>query len=225
MIIFKNVSKIYPPDTIALKNIHIHIKPKEFVSLVGVSGTGKTTLVKILIAEQRATKGQIVVGGWDITRIRHNKIPYLRRQIGVVYQDFKLLPKKTAFENIAFALQVCGATRKRIQKIVPRVLKIVGLDGKENRYPQELSGGEQQRVAIARALVHGPKILVADEPTGNLDAANSKEILDLLLKINKIGTTVLFVSHDLTLINSVKKRVIVLDNNEVVFDGVGRYSI
>jgi cell division transport system ATP-binding protein len=225
MIIFKNVTKIYPPDTTALKNINIHIKPKEFVSIVGISGTGKTTLVKILIAEKRVTSGQVIVGGWDITNIRRSKIPYLRRQIGVVFQDFKLLPKKTVFENVAFALQVCGATYSRIKKIVPQVLKIVGLEGKEDRYPIQLSGGEQQRVAIARALVHGPKILVADEPTGNLDAANSKEIVNLLLKINKIGTTVLFVSHDQNLVNSVKKRVIVLDNNEVVFDGIGKYTL
>lgn len=225
MIIFQDVSKIYPPDTAALKNVNLHVRPKEFVSIVGVSGTGKTTLVKILIAEQKTTQGQVIVGGWDITNIKRSKIPYLRRQIGVVFQDYKLLPKKTAFENIAFALQVCGATTDRIKKIVPQVLKIVGLEGKENRYPIQLSGGEQQRVVIARALVHGPKILVADEPTGNLDAANSKEIVDLLLKINKIGTTVLFVSHDQNLVNSVKKRVIVLDNNEIVFDGVGKYVL
>lgn len=225
MIIFKNVSKIYPPNTTALKNINIHINPKEFVSLVGASGTGKTTLVKILIAEKRVTTGQVVVGGWDITNIKRSKIPYLRRQIGVVFQDYKLLPKKTVFENVAFALQVCGARNNRIKKIVPQVLKIVGLEDKGDRYPQELSGGEQQRVAIARALIHGPKILVADEPTGNLDAINSKEIVELLLKINEIGTTVLLVSHDQNLVNSVKKRVVVLDNNEIVFDGVGKYSL
>src|SRR3990167_9967934 len=150
MIIFKNITKLYPPNTTAVKGINLHIKPKEFVSIVGRSGTGKTTLVKLLIAEEKPTEGRIIVGGWDITGIRSNEIPILRRQIGVVFQDFKLLTKKTVFENIAFALQVCGAKRSRIQEIVPQVLKIVNLSGKENRYPLQLSGGEQQRVAIAR---------------------------------------------------------------------------
>lgn len=226
MIIFKNITKFYPPDTFAVKNINLHIKPKEFVSIVGRSGTGKTTLVKILIAEEPPTKGQIIVGGWDITEIKSNEVPILRRQIGVVFQDFKLLAKKTVFENIAFALQVCGASRFRIKEIVPQVLKIVGLSGKENRYPIQLSGGEQQRVAIARALIHRPKILVADEPTGNLDSINTQEIIDLLLKINEFGTTVLLVSHNREVVNYVNKRVVTLDNGQVISDQkVGKYLL
>jgi len=218
MILLQNITKIFPPDTVALNNISLHIKPKEFVSLVGISGTGKTTIVKILTAEEKATQGKIVVGGWDITNIRSSEVPYLRRQVGVVFQDFKLLEKKTVFENIAFALQVSGTTMARIKKMVPRVLKIVGLENKAGRYPVQLSGGEQQRVAIARALVHAPKILVADEPTGNLDKMHAKEIINILTKINEIGTTVLFVSHDWNLVNSVKRRVITLEQNK---EGVG----
>ncbi|OGY50951.1 MAG: cell division ATP-binding protein FtsE [Candidatus Buchananbacteria bacterium RIFCSPLOWO2_01_FULL_56_15] len=226
MIIFKNITKLYPPNTTAVKGINLHIKPKEFVSIVGRSGTGKTTLVKLLIAEEKPTEGRIIVGGWDITGIRSNEIPILRRQIGVVFQDFKLLTKKTVFENIAFALQVCGAKRSRIQEIVPQVLKIVNLSGKENRYPLQLSGGEQQRVAIARSLVHRPKILIADEPTGNLDSFNTREIIDLLLKINEFGTTVLLVSHDREVVNYVNKRVIALGDGQIISDQkIGKYII
>lgn len=218
MIIFKNVTKIYPPNIVALKDINLHIHPQEFVSIVGQSGVGKTTLSRLLIAEERLTKGRIVVGGWDITFINHSEIPFLRRQIGIVFQDFKLLPKKTIFENVAFALEVSGEEPSRIKKIVPSVLKIVGLFDKINRYPEQLSGGEQQRVSIARALVHRPKILVADEPTGNLDSINSKEIIELLLKINEFGTTVLLVSHNREVVNSLKKRVITLDEGAITSD-------
>src|SRR3989344_2576955 len=226
MIIFKNVTKTYPGNVIAVKNINLHIKPKEFVSIVGRSGTGKTTLVKILTAEEPATKGRIIVGGWDITEIKSSEVPILRRQIGVVFQDFKLLGKKTVFENIAFALQVSGADRKKIKEIVPQVIKIVGLTGKEDRYPIQLSGGEQQRVAIARALVHRPKILVADEPTGNLDSINTREIVDLLLKINEFGTTVVLVSHNREIINSINKRVVALDNGQIISDQkFGKYFL
>ena len=226
MIIFRNISKFYPPDSFALKNVNLHIKPKEFVSIVGRSGTGKTTLVKILIAETSATKGRVIVGGWDTTEIKTNEVPILRRQIGVVFQDFKLLEKKTVFENIAFACQVCGTTRSRIKEIVTQVLKIVGLAGKENRYPVQLSGGEQQRVAIARSLVHRPKILVADEPTGNLDSINTREIVDLLLKINEFGTTVLFVSHNREIVNYVNKRVVTMDNGQIISDQkIGKYLL
>ena len=218
MIILKNVNKFYPPDTTALKNINLHIKPKEFVSLVGRSGTGKTTLVKILTAEEKVSSGRVIVGGWDITEIKAGEVPVLRRQIGVVFQDFKLLAKKTIFENIAFALQVCGVNRSRMKEIIPQVLKIVGLTDKADRYPVQLSGGEQQRVAIARALVHRPKILLADEPTGNLDTLNTKEIVDLLLKINDFGTTVLLVSHNQDVVNFVNRRVITLENGQVISD-------
>lgn len=226
MIIFKNISKIYPPDVYAVKNVNLHIKPKEFVSIVGRSGTGKTTLMKILTAEERPTRGKIIVGGWDITSVRKGEVPILRRQIGVVFQDFKLLEKKTVFENIAFALQVAGADRRKIREIIPQVIKIVGLNNKEDRYPIQLSGGEQQRVAIARALVHRPKILIADEPTGNLDSYNTQEIMDLLLKINEFGTTVVLVTHNREVVNSIKKRVVTLDGGVIVSDQkVGKYII
>lgn len=191
MIQFRNVIKIYSKNVTALNRINLHIKPGEFASIVGQSGTGKTTLVKAMIGEERIDRGKILIGGWDITDIRQREIPVLRRQIGVIFQDFKLLPKKTLFENVAFAMQVCGGSPKKIKTIVPHVMKIVGLQEKMNRYPQEVSGGENQRVAIARALVHRPKILLADEPTGNLDSLNANEIIELLLRINKFGTTVI----------------------------------
>lgn len=226
MIKFKNVTKVYQPSTNALKDANLHIKPKEFVSIVGQSGTGKTTFIKLLIAEERLTKGSITIGGWDISRIKHDEVPILRRQIGVVFQDFKLLPKKTAYENVAFALEVVGASRKHIKTVVPQVLKIVGLGDKMNRYPKQLSGGEQQRVSIARSLVHRPKILIADEPTGNLDSINAREIIDLLKKINEFGTTVVLVTHDREVVNSLKRRVITIDQGKVISDQQkGRYVL
>ncbi len=226
MIQFRNVSKIYPPSIVALEDVTMHIKQGEFVSIVGQSGTGKTTLVKLLISEIRPSKGRIIIGDWDITYIRQSDIPLLRRQIGVVFQDFKLLPKKTVGENIAFALEVVGASSKRIKEVVPQVLKIVGLEDKIDHFPDQLSGGQQQRVAIARALVHQPKILVADEPTGNLDSINTKEIIDILKKINEFGTTVLLVTHNREVVNSLKKRVITIDNGRIVSDQEkGRYML
>jgi len=226
MVRLTNVTKIYPPDTAALKNINLHIKSKEFVSIVGQSGMGKTTLVKLLIAEEKSTEGRVVVGGWDITHIRKREVPILRRQIGVVFQDFKLLPKKTVFENVAFAGEVCGEHRRRLREITRQVLRIVGLDDKIDRYPQQLSGGEQQRVVIARSLVHRPKLLIADEPTGNLDSLNTREIIDLLLRINDFGTTVLLVTHNREVVNSLKKRVIALENGQIISDQkVGKYIL
>lgn len=218
MIRLKNVTKLYKPKTIALKDVSLHIKPGEFVSIVGQSGSGKTTLAKLLFAEEGASKGEIVIGDWDISRIRQSEIPVLRRQIGVVFQDFKLLPRKTVEENVSFALEVAGERKKRIREIVPQVLKIVGLADKHHRYPRQLSGGEQQRVSIARALVHRPKILVADEPTGNLDTIHAHEIIDLLKKINEYGTTVVLVTHDRDIVNSLKKRVITLQDGEIASD-------
>lgn len=226
MIEFHDIEKIYPPNTVALSGINLKINAGEFVSIVGQSGTGKTTLIKLLTAEERATGGKISIGDWNISKIRRSEIPLLRRQIGVIFQDFKLLPKKTIFENVAFALEVCGASPGRICAIVPQVLKIVGLEEKADRYPKQISGGEQQRVAIARALIHRPKILVADEPTGNLDSINTREIADLLLKINEFGTTVLLVSHNRELVNSLKKRVVTLDQGTVISDQeVGKYVL
>lgn len=226
MIRFRHVTKYYPPDVYAVKGINLHIKPGEFLSIIGQSGSGKTTLIKLLIAEESLTSGNIIIGGWDISKIHLPEIPILRRQIGVIFQDYKLLPQKTIFENIAFALEVCGAVNKKIKTMVPQILRVVNLLNKADKYPYQLSGGEQQRVAIARALIHRPKILVADEPTGNLDMANTRDIVDLLKKINQLGTTVLLVTHDREVVNMLKKRVVVLDHGEIVSDQqVGRYVI
>ncbi len=218
MIKYIDVVKSYGKSSPALKGINLHIRPGEFVSIVGQSGSGKTTLVKTLIGEEKIDSGQIIVGGWDITNIGQREIPVLRRQMGVIFQDFKLLPKKTLYENVAFAMQVCGGKYKKTKTIVPHVMKIVGLESKMHRYPQEISGGEQQRVAIARALVHRPKILLADEPTGNLDSINTSEIIDLLLRINKFGTTVILVTHNREVVNRLKKRVIVIDSGTIISD-------
>ncbi|MFH0779890.1 MAG: cell division ATP-binding protein FtsE [Parcubacteria group bacterium] len=226
MIKFRQVTKYYPPDTYAVKGINLHIKPGEFLSIIGPSGSGKTTLIKLLTAEEPISDGHIIVGGWNISNIRRHEKPVLRRQIGVIFQDYKLLPQKTAFENIAFALEVCGSVDKKIEKIVPQILRVVNLLDKADKYPCQLSGGEAQRVAIARALIHRPKILVADEPTGNLDLANTREIISLLEKINELGTTVLLVTHDREVVNMLKKRVVALDRGEIVSDqAVGRYVI
>lgn len=226
MIHLSGVSKRFQDGVDALKDVSINIDPGEFVSIVGQSGSGKTTVVRLLISEIRPDNGQIVIGGWDITDIKKHHVPLLRRQIGVVFQDFKLLPKKTVFENVAFALQVAGSARNRIESVVPQVLSIVDLSNKSDRYPQELSGGERQRVAIARALIHRPKVLLADEPTGNLDALNTKDIIDLLLKINEFGTTVVMVTHNKEIVNSLKRRVITLENGRVTQDHkVGKYII
>lgn len=218
MIKFVEVSKSYANKIKILRGINLNIKVGEFVSIVGQSGAGKTTLVKVLIGEERVDEGRVIVGDWDITKINRHDVPFLRRQIGVIFQDFKLLPKKTLKENISFALEVCGAPAAKIKKIVPSVLKIVGLEDKGDRYPREVSGGEQQRAAIARALVHQPKILLADEPTGNLDAINADEIIDLLLRINKFGTTVILVTHNKDIVNRLNRRVVTMDKGIVISD-------
>lgn len=218
MITFEKVYKSYGHKNPVLRDINLHIKPGEFVSIVGQSGAGKTTLSRILIGEERVDSGRVLVGDWDITRISRGDVSFLRRQIGVIFQDFKLLPKKTLSENIAFALEACGASSAKIKKIVPSVLKIVGLEGKGNRYPREVSGGEKQRAAIARALVHQPKILLADEPTGNLDAINANEIINLLLKINQFGTTVVLVTHNKEIVNQLRHRVITMDRGVIISD-------
>lgn len=218
MVEFKNVSKIYPGQQTALKDVNIRIEPGEFVSIVGQSGTGKTTLVKLILAEERPSKGRIVIGGWDITDIKQREIPVLRKQIGVVFQDFKLLPRKTLFENVAFALEVGGEEWDKIQEIVPQVLRIVGLEGKMSRFPNQISGGEQQRVVVARSLAHRPKILVADEPTGNLDSINSRDIIELLKKINDFGTTVILVTHNREIVNDLHRRVITMEDGNIISD-------
>ena len=225
MIKLSGVSKQYTKNSTGLDDVSLHVDAGEFVCVVGQSGTGKTTLIKLLIAEEQPTDGTVEIGGWDITRIKQRDIPLLRRQIGVIFQDYKLLEKKSVIENIAFALQVSGATHKRIQDTVPRVLDIVGLTEKKYAFPHQLSGGQKQRVAIARALVHRPKIL-ADEPTGNLDAINANEIIEIIKKINAFGTTIILVTHDRGIVNRLRKRVITLHDGSVVLDNThGKYQL
>lgn len=226
MIHFKNVTKSYGKEAVALRDVNLHIQPKEFVSIIGQSGAGKTTLSKLLIGQEKPSSGQIVVGGWDITGIKNYEVPYLRRQIGVVYQDFNLLEGKTVEENIAYALEVANVPKKKIKAITQPLLSIVGLEGKGDRYPHQISGGESQRVAIARALAHRPKILVADEPTGNLDTINAQEIIELLKKINEFGTTVILMTHDKDIVNALKRRVVVMEHGALVRDEEsGKYSL
>src|SRR3989344_2717342 len=196
MIKFENVSKIYNSRSTALKNVSFEIKQHEFVSLVGKSGAGKTTVLKLLLAEEKPTNGKIFFNRQNIVDVRQRDLPFLRRQIGAIFQDFKLLPNKTAYENIAFAMQVVGKSEAEIKSDVSKVLDLVGLKDKAGNFPKELSGGEKQRVAIARALVHRPSVIVADEPTGNLDPINTWDIIRLLVKINELGTTVILATHD-----------------------------
>ncbi len=225
MITLHNISKSYSKTKI-LRSINLRIEPGEFVSIVGQSGAGKTTLIKILTGEEKVDDGQVIVGDWDITKISKREVPYLRRQIGVIFQDFKLLPKKTLEENVSFALEVSGGTSAKIKKIVPSVMRIVGLENKKKHYPNEVSGGEQQRAAIARALVHQPKILLADEPTGNLDAINANEIIDLLLRINKFGTTVILVTHNKEIVNRLNRRVVTMEQGQIISDQLrGKYLL
>ena len=226
MIKLTNVSKFYSTSSVGLRDVTLDIKAGEFVSVVGQSGVGKTTLIKLLIAEEKPTKGQVEIGGWNISDIGRSDIPFLRRQIGVIFQDFKLLPKKTVYENVAFALEVAGARSAHIASVVPQVLEIVGLAGKAHRYPTQISGGEQQRVVIARSLVHTPKIIVADEPTGNLDSINAEEIISILKKINEFGTTIMLVTHNRDVVNHLRRRVITLHEGQIVHDSVsGKYVI
>jgi cell division transport system ATP-binding protein len=217
---------MYPNKSVALSGVNLHIQPKEFVTVVGSSGAGKSTLIKLLTREETQTSGKIIVGGVDYDTIKKRDIPYLRRRIGVVFQDFKLLPNRTVFENVAFALEVSGARSREIKKSVPKVLQLVGLKGKDNNFPNELSGGERQRVAIARALIRQPKILIADEPTGNLDPKNAWEIIELLLKINRFGTTVVLTTHNKEIVNALKRRVITINRGRIVKDEEqGRYAL
>ncbi|HSH31175.1 MAG TPA: cell division ATP-binding protein FtsE [Candidatus Saccharimonadales bacterium] len=226
MILFDRVTKMYPNKSMALSGINVHIQPKEFVTIVGSSGAGKSTLIKLLTREEIQTSGKIIVGGVDYDSIDKSKVPHLRRRIGVVFQDFKLLPGRNVFENVAFALEVSGAGGREIKRSVPKVLQLVGLKGKDRNFPEELSGGERQRVAIARALVRQPKILIADEPTGNLDPKNAWEIIELLLKINRFGTTVLLTTHNKEIVNALKRRVITINRGRIAKDEeIGRYAI
>lgn len=221
MIAFTDVSKTYAKESAALEQINLKIPTGSFVSIVGQSGAGKSTLLKLLSAEERPSTGQIIIDGWDITKIKRWQVPYLRRQIGVVFQDYKLLSKRTAFENVAFAMEVGGSLTREIRETVPHILKLVNLLDKSEMYPTELSGGERQRVSIARALAFKPQILLADEPTGNLDALHSWDIVQLLIKINKLGTTVLLATHNDDIVNALKKRVVTLSKGKVVSDQEG----
>ncbi len=216
-----NVSKKYNNDVVAVSNMNLHIKKGDFIFLVGPSGAGKSTFIKMLLKEENATTGKVIVDDVDITKLHRRKIPDLRRKIGVVFQDFRLLPNKTVYENIAFAMEITEAKPRDIRKHVPMVLSIVGLADKQKMYPDQLSGGEQQRVSIARAIINNPPILIADEPTGNLDPETSKDIMKLLLQINKRGTTVLMATHDREIVDLMKQRVIAIEKGRVVRDEVG----
>lgn len=224
MINFENVSKKYDgEDDFALTDINLEITQGEFVFLVGKSGAGKSTMIKMLLREILPSSGTITVAGKDVTKLNDRQLPYYRRKIGVVFQDYRLLETKTVFENIAFAMEVVQTDPKTIKRIVPRVLNMVGLSGKSRKYPDVLSGGEQQRVAIARSIINNPKILICDEPTGNLDPLTSAGIMNLLTDINATGTTVLIATHDITMVDRMKKRVIELDKGIVVKDRIGGY--
>ena len=218
MIVFEDVKKIYEPDVGALKGVSFVIEKGEFVFVVGASGSGKSTLVKLLLKEIDPTAGRIVVGGRDLTRLKHSKVPLLRRNVGCVFQDFKLLPSRTAADNVAYALKVQGESRASIRRKVPEVLNMVGLAHKMNSMPDELSGGEQQRVSIARAVVNHPPLLVCDEPTGNLDPDTSVGIMQLLYRINRAGTTILMVTHDREMVDKMRKRVIALEEGRLSRD-------
>ena len=226
MIRFENITKIYPSNCVALENINLKINPQEFVCIAGPSGAGKTTLLKLLIREEEPTKGNIFWNGENILEIPPKKIPYFRRRIGLVFQDFKLLYNKTAYENIAFAMEVNGISNEEIERDVPQILKLVGLEHRANHFPFQLSGGEKQRVAIARALANRPKLLMADEPTGNLDTLHAWEIIRLLIKINELGTTVILATHDKDIINGLRKRVVTLNKGRIIRDEEeGRYIL
>ncbi len=226
MIIYENVSKIYSDDSKALDNVSLQIREGEFISMVGVSGAGKSTFLKMLYLEERPTDGNIYFHRKNIVDLKSRQLPYHRRKIGTVFQDFKLLPKKTLGENVSFALEVAGKSDEEITKNVTQILDIVGLKEKIDKYPTEVSGGEQQRTALARALVNKPKILLADEPTGNLDPVSTWEIMQLLLKINEFGTTVILATHNKGMVDKLNRRVIVLDQGRVTRDeAVGKYSL
>ena len=225
MIDLVNVTKTYETGTHALNGIDMHIDDGEFVFLVGPSGSGKSTIIKLLTAELKPTSGSVLVNGYQLESIKRASIPYMRRTLGVIFQDFRLIENKTVYENVAFAMRVIGAAPKEIKKRVPYVLELVGLENKDRRLPNELSGGEQQRVAIARALINNPTMIIADEPTGNLDPQRSFEIMLLLEQINALGTTVMVVTHEKGLVDRFTKRVVAIDEGRVVSDGMDGYYL
>lgn len=225
MIELTNVVKTYDPGVKALNGISMKIDDGEFVFLVGPSGSGKSTIIKLLTAELEPTSGSVLVNGFVLEMIRQRAIPYLRRTLGVIFQDFRLIENKTVYDNVAFAMRVIGAAESEIKKRVPYVLELVGLENKGRRLPHELSGGEQQRVAIARALVNNPSVIIADEPTGNLDPSRSLEIMMLLEQINALGTTVMVVTHEKELVNRFTKRVVAIDEGRIISDGMDGYYL
>jgi cell division transport system ATP-binding protein len=218
LIRMRNVNKTYKTGVTAIYDLNLDIKKGEFVFIIGSTGCGKSTLIKMLYREEKADSGKIIVGGIDVNKLRNSKVYKLRRKLGVVFQDYKLLPKLTVYENVAFALEVFGNSKSEIHPKVIKALELVGLKGRAKNFPTQLSGGEQQRVAIARAIVNEPKLLICDEPTGNLDETTSMEIMKVLEEINKLGTTIIMVTHDTTIVNAMKKRVIVLDSGRILKD-------
>ena len=224
MIEFKNVTKKYSTGVEAVHNANFKINKGDFAFLVGTSGSGKSTLIKLILKEEKPTEGTIIINGKDTTFLKQSRVPYLRRSMGVVFQDFRLLPDKTVYENVAFAMYIVRATPRHIRRQVPMVLSLVGLSEKAKMYPSELSGGEQQRVALARALVNNPSMLIADEPTGNLDPETAWDIMTLLEDINRRGTTVVVATHAKDIVDKMKKRVIQIDNGEIVRDSKGGYN-
>lgn len=223
MIRLIDVHKEYDNGTKALKGISMRIDDGEFVFLVGPSGSGKSTVIKLITGEIAASEGRLMVNGYNLNNISPRQIPYMRRTLGIIFQDFRLIEKKTVYENLAFAMRAIGASPKELKRRIPYVLELVGLDQKADRYPGEISGGEQQRVAIARALVNNPSMIIADEPTGNLDPQRSLEIMMLLERINELGTTVLVVTHEKSLVNRFAKRVIAIENGRIISDETGGY--
>jgi len=223
---FQNLTKLYPPKCVALDNVSFEIKPKEFVCVVGRSGAGKTTLLKMLIAAEKPTSGKIFFAEKDVSSIKSGELPLLRREIGVVFQDYRLLQNKTVAENVSYVMEIMGRTESEIRKSLPNILEIVGLEEKMNNFPPQLSGGEQQRVAIARAIAHRPSVILADEPTGNLDPYNTKEIVRLLKKVHELGTTVVLATHDKEVVNCLQERVVTLEEGKVIRDEEkGRFII
>ncbi len=228
MLEMRHAGKVYPGGAVALEDINVHISPGEFVFLVGPSGAGKSTFIRLISREIEPTSGQILVDGVDVMKLKRGDIPYLRRQLGIVFQDFRLLNDRTAYENVSFAMQVIEAPGHKIRQRVNEVLDLVGLKGRGNNYPGEMSGGEQQRVAIARAIVNDPLLVIADEPTGNLDPETSKEIMEIFSEINSRGTTIIMATHDKTMVDYMQKRVIALENGRLVRDdrkGVYGYEV
>ena len=221
MIEFKNVTKSYNAGNTALNGVSLRIEDGDFAFLVGPSGSGKSTIIRLITGEIKPTSGHVHVNGYSLAKISRREVPYLRRTVGVVFQDFRLIANKSVYDNVAFAMRVIGAKEREIKERVPYVLNLVGLENKSRRHPRELSGGEQQRLAIARALVNNPSTIIADEPTGNLDPARSFEIMALLQEINRLGTTVLVVTHEMDLVQHFSNRVIVIDDGRVVSDGIG----